>query len=453
MTSLKVTSVSLIGPALALGVLSVVLGCYGTPRSGHAGVDGGAGRGGDTKAGNGGDGGTGPAGADGANGGRLTGIGGGSTESGGVGGGAGGSAGVGGGSGAGAGGSGGSGGLSGTGANGTGGAAGHGGSRITCSVPCSSTAYCDAGTCKSRFTEFGVGGPVPEYIASGTDGALWFSESTDDGLGSVGGKLGRISTAGTISQFTLLTESEASAGTKAVAAGITTGADGNVWFDLITSTGKAYVGVLSPGGTVSKYLFSMTAPRLGRIAADPDGNLWVAKMTNSPSTASDSLVVTTSTGVVTQLLVPTVSGAYGVTSGPDGNIWIAEASKNAIARITPTGTVTEYSTSAQALNIASGADGNLWFTEPGALGRSTTEGRIIEFPIQPSANAWDITRGPDGNMWFTETSSAKIGFITASGAVTEYSVPAIPYGIATGPDGNIWFTERDAGKVARLLLP
>src|SRR5262249_49346000 len=49
------------------------------------------------------------------------------------------------------------------------------------------------------------------------------------------------------------------------------------------------------------------------------------------------------TPVVQQLgLLPTGHGAIGITEGPDGNLWFAEFDANAIGRITPTGTITEF---------------------------------------------------------------------------------------------------------------
>ena len=49
-------------------------------------------------------------------------------------------------------------------------------------------------------------------------------------------------------------------------------------------------------------------------------------------------------------------------------------------------------------------------------------GTITEFSIPTAgSNPYDITAGPDGNLWFTEHDANKIGRITPSGAVTEFS--------------------------------
>jgi streptogramin lyase len=295
----------------------------------------------------------------------------------------------------------------------------------------------------------------PEYIASGADGNLWFTVNTSTGSGFVGGRVGRVTTAGTASEFTIFTGSDASAGLTAVLGGIAMGPDGNVWYDVLANDGKAYIGFVSSNGSATNYLFSMTNPRLGGIASGPDGNLWGAIETATTSSGSDTVELVSPAGVISEKVLPTYDGSQGVAAGPAGDVWITEWSRVAVDRITSDGTVTPHFPSSHAIHIVTGADGNIWFTEVGdAIGRSTVNGTIAEFPVlTSSAGVFDITKGPDGNVWFTEASASKIGRITPGGSVTEFEVPASPYGITSGPDGNIWFTEPAAGKVARFLTP
>ena len=48
------------------------------------------------------------------------------------------------------------------------------------------------------------------------------------------------------------------------------------------------------------------------------------------------------TGITEFSITSSNSGPRGITAGPDGNIWFVENATNKIAKITPTGTVTEY---------------------------------------------------------------------------------------------------------------
>jgi hypothetical protein len=63
-----------------------------------------------------------------------------------------------------------------------------------------------------------------------------------------------------------------------------------------------------------------------------------------------------------------------------------------------------------------------------------------------------ITAGPDGNLWVTEFNASKIGRLTPSGTITEFSVPSTPTAITAGADGSLWFTERYVNRVARIRL-
>ena len=117
---------------------------------------------------------------------------------------------------------------------------------------------------------------------------------------------------------------------------------------------------------------------------------------------------------------------------------------------------TQYPTSGDPAGIAAGPDGNIWFTEKnsGKIGRITLSGGVTEFSI-PTASSGpnSITRGPDGNLWFTENNADKIGRITPAGVVTEFSLPqssSTPDSIVSGSDGNLWFTEFARGKIGRI---
>ena len=57
-----------------------------------------------------------------------------------------------------------------------------------------------------------------------------------------------------------------------------------------------------------------------------------------------------------------------LTEGPDGNVWICEYEGDAIARVTPSGVVTQFALpqpDSLPHDITVGPDGNLWFSEPG----------------------------------------------------------------------------------------
>src|SRR6266516_2758623 len=147
-------------------------------------------------------------------------------------------------------------------------------------------------------------------------------------------------------------------------------------------------------------------------------------------------------GTISEFSIPTVKALpAGIGSGPDGNLWFSEEDGDQIGRITPKGTIDEFSPPNPGqdrgiTDITLGPDGNLWFSEEDAskIGRITPKGTISEFPI-PTANSWPqfIALGPDGNLLFTEYNGNKIGRITPKGTIiSEFPIPTVdtdPLGI------------------------
>jgi streptogramin lyase len=67
---------------------------------------------------------------------------------------------------------------------------------------------------------------------------------------------------------------------------------------------------------------------------------------------------------------------------------------------------------------------------------ATTSVSVLE-----SIGPGDIAVGSDGNLWFPETGGDRIGRITTSGVVEEFTIPgaaALGRVIAPGPDGKLW---------------
>lgn len=106
------------------------------------------------------------------------------------------------------------------------------------------------------------------YIAAGADGNLWYT----DGWGN---RIGRLTTAGTLTEFPVPTPG-------AGVYGICAGSDGNVWFT------EYYAG------------------KVGRITRD---------------------------GVIREYAVPGGGTLRSMTAGPDGNVWFVDESGNRIGKV------------------------------------------------------------------------------------------------------------------------
>jgi len=288
-------------------------------------------------------------------------------------------------------------------------------------------------------TEFSLpGGATPGVIAAGPDGNLWFGRASNG--------IGRITPQGT--SFTTFAIPASPLGT---VEGLTVGADGNLWFTLDRPN---VVGRITTAGAITQFTIPTASSNPWAIAAGADGNLWFVEG------ASDTIGRITPGGVFTEFPLQTSQDRlWGACAGPDGNVWFTEYIGNRIGRITPQGTITEFTiptANSSPASITAGPDGNLWFVEVAAsqVGRISTAGVFTEFSLSdPHADLNDIARGPDGNLWFVLYDTNRIGRITTCGALTFFDVPTPNSGtqfIAAGPDGNLWFTEAFAGKVGRI---
>jgi streptogramin lyase len=288
----------------------------------------------------------------------------------------------------------------------------------------------------------------PEGIVRGPDGNLWFADIH---------AIGRITPSGQVTEFTkgLSSDSEPNF--------LTVGPDGNIWF---TEGSSDKIGRITTAGVITE--FPVISPGSDQvfvfgITAGRDGNLWFTEQAGAIGRITPTGVVTVfqTSGGFTQPSEPEL-----ITAGPDGNLWWADEA-GFIGRITPAGVITRFSAglsdptpNSELFGITAGPDGNLWFTETSdnKIGRITTAGVITEFAgLTPNSLPRDIARGPDGNLWFTEFSANQIGRITPAGVISEFSAGisagSAPEGITSGADGNLWFTEFDGNQIGRLLPP
>lgn len=277
------------------------------------------------------------------------------------------------------------------------------------------------------------GSTEPSSITAGPDGNMWF---TDPGTGSIGVLY---------MQYQYTAEYSVPGGLYG-SPYIVTGPDGNLWF---TGAGGDNIGRITTSGSVRE--FSVGVTPCG-ITAGPDGNVWFTYL-NSDTTNGVGQI--DAVGDVATFSLPTGSYPESITTGADGNLWIAENWTSKIARMSTSGSVTEFSVAGGPSRIISGPDGNAWFLEPtGKIGKITTTGSVTEYAIPTAGNEpfpfpEDVAFGADGNIWYTDAFNV-IGRMTTTGSFKAFASPsdASPYGIAPGSDGNLWFCE--PGKLGRI---
>jgi virginiamycin B lyase len=205
---------------------------------------------------------------------------------------------------------------------------------------------------------------------------------------------------------------------------IALGADGNIWFGEFAG-GK--IGRITPPGVITE--FQIPTPDSGprALAAGPDGNVWFSEFN------AGKIGRITPDGKITEFALPrSNTGPGDITAGADGNMWFLELNGqmdgrkvegNRVGRITMDGTITEFQIPSQTgspTNIAVGPDRNIWFTKGGVVGRVTPEGTITEVPMPPNSGGTGLTAGSDrqpprrlsNRLWVASAGGNKLLFLT-----------------------------------------
>jgi virginiamycin B lyase len=273
---------------------------------------------------------------------------------------------------------------------------------------------------------------VPDAIAAGPDGALWFTQYDLDGPGRVPGILGRLTPAGVASPVAI------PAGSAPVS--LTTGPDETLWY-AAEGTSVGSIGRVGAAGVTEVALPHGSVSAEG-IVSGPDGALWF--------TTERRIGRLVPGGAPTFFSVPGARSLDRIIVGPDGALWFSDSEASRLGRITTAGAVRTFR-----LPIPTGADGlasgddALWFTSfrGERIGRMTTSGRVRLYRLPDPLDAPDaITPGPDGAMWLTRTFG--IGRITTGGEISELRIPerdgdlTFQEEIAPGPGGTLWFTQQ-----------
>jgi streptogramin lyase len=234
-------------------------------------------------------------------------------------------------------------------------------------------------------------------IMAGPDGNLWFV--ADHYMGSYQA-IGRITTSGSVRLFTK--GLQPNAGVFDIAAGN----DGNMWFTEQNQQ-TPRVGRITPAGEITEFSIKATAPALAGITAGPDGKEWFT------ADFAGFVASITPHGTVTQYYLWQGSSPYDIATGADANVWFT--CSVGIARFSG-GKYRKYPVAQGALAITQGPDGALWFTSSSAIGRMTTLGEttILSTGTQQNAYLYDITPSLDGDVWYLDSNNGIIGSVSLS---------------------------------------
>ncbi len=359
-------------------------------------------------------------------------------------------------------------------------------------------------------------GSAPMGITVGPDGALWFTESS-------AAQIGRITTSGTVTEYTGLAPASdpieivtGSDGALWFTEAFEPPTSAYVPEATLSAayTGSA-IGRITTAGLITEFAVPDGEAALG-ITTAPDGALWFTAEgfgSGKASSASGMLGRITTSGVITEFAPPIAnSGLYNIVYGTDGGFWFVEENENEIGRFAVPLTILTTSVPlartglpfATTLYAEGGVAPYTWSVSNGSslpaglslnaqtgqiTGTPTTSGtpsfsitvtdassaaasqtfsltissanvpQFTNYALTATQQANYITPGSDGALWFelqdSSTNSGQIGRISAVGAITTYSV-ASSTGSGNSPgiglanltlasDGNIWFTDYEGG--------
>ena len=159
-------------------------------------------------------------------------------------------------------------------------------------------------------TEIGLPGH-PKSIAAGPDGNVWFAAEF----------FGRINTT------TLGISGLAGVGLGKIVTSMAAGPDGAMWFTVTNNT-SGPIGRISTTGTRSFFTLPESMQSAESITAGPDGNLWFS----DPVVGAVGRL--TVVGVVTEFLTPSASTPKGISAGPDRSLWYTDT-RGKIGRVRP----------------------------------------------------------------------------------------------------------------------
>jgi uncharacterized membrane protein len=239
-----------------------------------------------------------------------------------------------------------------------------------------------------------------ELVKAG-DGAMWTRETGSTPT------IARIASNGTVSEFTLPSQSGS----------ITKGSDGNIWFTNGDSTSPELSHITS-SGVVTSTAISINGLPLHNLALGSDGAFWGVKFVPNQGSFTTLIEKVATDGTATEYPITTSpsvpsSNASNLVSGPDGNIWFMYG-EGIVRMDISSGAMVWFSTGLSGdqfmRSFVSGPDNALWYVaydqsdDEGFLGRMATNGTHTEFHNSRFAGVGApsfMAVGDDGNLWLS----------------------------------------------------
>jgi hypothetical protein len=243
-----------------------------------------------------------------------------------------------------------------------------------------------------------------------------------------------------------------------VTAGVTTVALGDLWVAEVSgqgaSAGTTKLAKVNVAGGLTQVSLPGSTPRTIRsMVGDSPGDVWYAATEPAQSGATPVGLIgkVAPDGTVTEYPLPSGDQPGAMATTNNGSVYVAvshDGQAPTIDKVAPDGTLTPnpVTGASQVAWLTATPDGTLWFVDGSKIGKMTTSGAVTEFTL-PSTGGGGA---PDlSNAQLTPTSNGDVDFIgfggivqvTPSGSVNTYSTPgAYVTALRSATDGNVWFS-------------
>jgi virginiamycin B lyase len=286
-----------------------------------------------------------------------------------------------------------------------------------------------------------AGGSGGVNISPGLSFDLWYG---DVGLNAII----KLTKRGAATAYTIPT-------THAVPEGIAKGPNLGMWF---TEWSQDQIGSVSAKGKVTELAIKLPKQSPSQAVVmiqGPDKRMWFGTDANGIGVHKvGGKTVFYDTQIDSEQVI-------GLADGPDGKVWYTTSSGPHIGKMTTSGVPTNYNVGASGgFGLSAGADGRMWFADAnnGRIGAINTDGSgLTYYSAGLTGQPFNIVKAPDGNLYFVTGPGNAVGRITTAGVITECHIkapqPFVPLGITIGSDKKVWFLDNQHSQVGTLRIP
>jgi Putative metal-binding motif len=191
----------------------------------------------------------------------------------------------------------------------------------------------------------------------------------------------------------------------------------------------------------------------------PDGNIWAVNFD------ADRVARITPSGQLTEFAFPNLFGLRDITLGPDGNFWVSAANSGGFGIMSTTGQVVKECTNLQdPLNPGGGnlspesitrVGDRVWFSSgSGQATLASFDANCVNPLGRNGGSGVQFTQGIDGSLWWSSIGTSRISRLdnpnTASPTEVHWDVSTFPGDMVDGPNGRVWFTLRTTNQIGSI---